>query len=103
MVNIELLTEKNFVESSLDSYERRQEVNKVYRKKEGEYVLVEQVSAECRGTGVGRNLIFDTPFLFLNFTGQFKSLFCGNHSNNLIDDCGSSNCTLYNLCKLWSR
>lgn len=43
---IELLTENNFTESSLDSYERRQEVKKVYRKQEGTYVLVEQPFVE---------------------------------------------------------
>ncbi len=42
MVNIELLTEKNFNEESLDLYVRRQEVNKVYRKQNGKYVLMEQ-------------------------------------------------------------
>lgn len=46
MVNIELLTENNFAESSLDAYERRQEVKKVYRKQNGEYVLVEQPFVE---------------------------------------------------------
>lgn len=42
VVKIELLTEKNFTESSLDNYERRQEVKKVYRRQNGVYVLVEQ-------------------------------------------------------------
>lgn len=46
VVNIELLTENNFAESSLDAYERRQEVKKVYRKQNGEYVLVEQPFVE---------------------------------------------------------
>lgn len=46
MVSIELLTENNFTESLLDSYERRQEVKKVYRRKNGEYVLVEQPFVE---------------------------------------------------------
>ncbi len=41
MIRIELLSEKNFSESSLDSYARRQEVHRVYRKKDEEYVLVE--------------------------------------------------------------
>ncbi|MCI5826656.1 MAG: hypothetical protein MR020_00235 [Lachnospiraceae bacterium] len=42
VVKIELLTEKNFTVSSLDKYERRQKVKKVYRRQNGEYVLVEQ-------------------------------------------------------------
>ncbi|MGN0675687.1 MAG: GNAT family N-acetyltransferase [Oscillospiraceae bacterium] len=46
MVSIELLTENNFTESLLDSYERRQEVKKVYRKQNNEYVLIEQPFVE---------------------------------------------------------
>lgn len=46
MVTIELLTEENFTETSLDSYERRQEVKRVYRKQDGAYVLREQPYVE---------------------------------------------------------
>lgn len=46
MIDIALLTEKNFSESMLDSYERRQEVKKVYRKQDDRYVLVEQPYVE---------------------------------------------------------
>ncbi|MDD5935453.1 MAG: GNAT family N-acetyltransferase [Clostridiales bacterium] len=42
MITIELLTERNFNLNSLDEYERRHEVTKVYRKQNSEYVLVER-------------------------------------------------------------
>ena len=41
MVRIELLSEKNFYEHSLDSFIRRQEVKRVYRRKGNEYVLLD--------------------------------------------------------------
>jgi len=41
MIKIELLSKTNFSLESLDSYNRKQNVNKVYRKIDGEYVLVE--------------------------------------------------------------
>ena len=41
MIKIELLSETNFSLNSLDSYNRKQDVNKVYRRIGGEYVLVE--------------------------------------------------------------
>ncbi|MBS7370064.1 MAG: GNAT family N-acetyltransferase [Oscillospiraceae bacterium] len=41
MVRIELLSEKNFNEHSLDSYERKQDVKRVYRRDKSEYVLVD--------------------------------------------------------------
>ena len=40
MIRIELLSEKNFNEHSLDSYERKQDVKRVYRRDKSEYVLV---------------------------------------------------------------
>ena len=45
MIKIELLSETNFCLGSLDLYNRKQDVNKVYRKIDGEYALV-----ECRYT-----------------------------------------------------
>lgn len=42
MIQIQLLTEANFKEDSLDCYVRTQQVREVYRRVEGEYVLVEQ-------------------------------------------------------------
>ena len=45
MIRIELLSETNFCLGSLDLYNRKQDVNKVYRRIDGEYVLV-----ECRYT-----------------------------------------------------
>lgn len=41
MIRIELLSEENFGIESLDSYNRKQDVKKVYRKIDGEYMLVE--------------------------------------------------------------
>ena len=41
MIKIELLSEKNFSINSLDSYNRKQDVNKVYRRIDGVYTLVE--------------------------------------------------------------
>ena len=41
MINIELLSEANFCLNSLDLYNRKQDVNKVYRRIGGEYALVE--------------------------------------------------------------
>ena len=41
MIKIELLSEKNFSINSLDSYNRKQNVNKVYRRIDGEYILIE--------------------------------------------------------------
>ena len=41
MIKIELLSEKNFSINSLDSYNRKQDVNKVYRRIDGDYSLVE--------------------------------------------------------------
>ncbi len=46
MTKIELLTERNFNEHSLDSYERRHDVKKVYRRKGDEYVLVDMPYVE---------------------------------------------------------
>lgn len=41
LIKIELLSEKNFSIKSLDSYNRKQDVNKVYRRIDGEYLLIE--------------------------------------------------------------
>ena len=41
MIKIELLSERNFCLESLDLYNRKQNVNKVYRRIDGEYTLVE--------------------------------------------------------------
>ena len=46
MIQIQLLTEANFKEDSLDCYVRTQQVREVYRRVEGEYVLVEQPYVE---------------------------------------------------------
>ncbi len=41
MINFELLSDKNFNGNSLDSYERKQEVKRVYRREGSEYTLVD--------------------------------------------------------------
>lgn len=46
MIKIELLSENNFNENSLDNYVRTQEVKKVYRRQGEEYVLVEMPYVE---------------------------------------------------------
>ena len=41
MIRIELLSKENFKQDSLDNYPRKHDVKKVYRKHNGEYVLVD--------------------------------------------------------------
>lgn len=41
MIKIELLSAENFKPDSLDNYQRRQEVKRVYRKHDGVYQLEE--------------------------------------------------------------
>ena len=41
MIEIKLLSETNFCLESLDVYNRKQDVHKVYRRIDGEYALVE--------------------------------------------------------------
>ena len=41
MIKFELLSKHNFDEYALDTYERKQEVNKVYRMQNGEYELID--------------------------------------------------------------
>lgn len=46
MIKIELLSDKNFNKYSLDSYERKQDVKRVYRRKGSEYFLVDMPYVE---------------------------------------------------------
>ena len=46
MIRIELLSAENFKPDSLDNYLRKQDVKKVYRKHNGEYILVDCVYTE---------------------------------------------------------
>ena len=46
IIKIELLSENNFNENSLDNYVRTQNVKKVYRKQGEEYVLVDMPYVE---------------------------------------------------------
>ena len=46
MIRIELLSTENFKLHSLDNYQRKHDVKKVYRKHNGEYILVDCVYTE---------------------------------------------------------
>lgn len=46
MIRIELLTTTNFRLDSLDNYQRKQDVKKIYRKHNGKYILVDCVFTE---------------------------------------------------------
>ena len=46
LIRIELLSKDNFHPDSLDSYQRKQDVKKVYRKQDGGYILVDCVYTE---------------------------------------------------------
>lgn len=46
MITIELLSKENFGPDSLDNYQRKQEVNKVYRKQNGKYILADCIYTE---------------------------------------------------------
>ena len=46
MIRIEILSAENFKPDSLDNYQRKQDVKKVYRKQNGEYILVDCVYTE---------------------------------------------------------
>ena len=46
MIKIELLSAENFKMDSLDNYKRKQDVKKVYREQNGEYILVDCVYTE---------------------------------------------------------
>lgn len=46
MIRIELLSTENFKLDSLDNYQRKHDVKRVYRKHNGEYVLVDCVYTE---------------------------------------------------------
>lgn len=46
MIRIELLTQENFKMNSLDNYPRKHDIKRVYRKKDGEYTLVDCVYTE---------------------------------------------------------
>jgi len=46
LINFELLSDKNFNGNSLDSYERKQEVKRVYRREGSGYILVDMPYTE---------------------------------------------------------
>ena len=46
MIRVELLSAENIKQDSLDNYPRKQDVKKVYRKCNGEYILVDCIYTE---------------------------------------------------------
>lgn len=86
MIKIELLSKKNFSEFSLDSYVRKQDAKRVYRKQEGKYILVDMPYVEDwtleRKRQVAKNLSSDEyiSYIALNegcvvgFVGLIKQL-----------------------------
>lgn len=56
MIRIELLSKDNFHPDSLDHYQRKQEVRKVYRKRDGAYILVDCVYTEDWDAGKRRSV-----------------------------------------------
>ena len=74
MITFELLTEKNFQLNALDTYDRRQEVKKVYRKKDGEYLLVDCPYTEDwdleKKRGVAKSISSDEYISFLALDGR---------------------------------
>ena len=56
MIKIELLSKDNFHSDSLDHYQRKQEVKKVYRKQDRAYVLVDCVYTEDWDAGKRRSV-----------------------------------------------
>ena len=59
MMQIERVSEKNFDEHSLDSYVRRQDVKRVYRRKGDEYVLVDMPYVEDWSLGEKRQVAME--------------------------------------------
>ena len=58
-MQIERVSEKNFDEHSLDSYVRRQDVKRVYRRKGDEYVLVDMPYVEDWSLGEKRQVAME--------------------------------------------
>ena len=56
MIRIELLSKNNFHPDSLDHYQRKQEVKKVYRKQDGAYILADCVYTEDWDAGERRSV-----------------------------------------------
>ncbi|MBQ5558972.1 MAG: hypothetical protein IIT46_04235 [Lachnospiraceae bacterium] len=59
MIRIELLSAENFKQDSLDNYPRKQDVKKVYRKHNGEYILEDCVYTEDWDVGKRRTVAND--------------------------------------------
>jgi N-acetylglutamate synthase-like GNAT family acetyltransferase len=85
MIRIELLTQENFDENSLDEYKRTQNVQKVYRRNNGEYELVDMPYVEEwnleRKRQIARNISSDAYISYValdhkvvGFIGLIKNL-----------------------------
>ena len=86
MLKYELLTEGNFNLNSLDTYDRRQDVKKVYRRREGKYVMVDAPYTEDwdldKKREVARDISGDDYITYIaldegvvvGFIGMMKSL-----------------------------
>lgn len=74
MIRIELLTEKNFDEHSLDDYSRKHGVKRVWRRINGEYVLVDMPYTEDwdieRRRQVARDIGSDSYITYAAFDGE---------------------------------
>ena len=74
MIRIELLSTENFKLDSLDNYSRKQDVKKVYRKHNGEYILVECVYTEDwnmeKRRSVAKNISSDDYITYLAIENQ---------------------------------
>ena len=88
MIRIELLSDKNFCEESLDLYNRRQDVKKVYRMIDGKYELIECEYTEDwdlnKKRSVAKRISSDDCITYLalednkvvGFIGMLKKLNC---------------------------
>lgn len=74
LIRIELLSTENFKLDSLDNYSRKQDVKKVYRKHNGEYILVECVYTEDwnmeKRRSVAKNISSDDYITYLAIENQ---------------------------------
>ena len=81
MIHIEPLTGRNFSEYSLDAFERRQEVRRVYQKSGTDYVLVENPFVEnwdlAKKRAVAADLRSDDSIAYLALEGETVIGFIG--------------------------
>lgn len=81
MIRIELLSENNFNEYSLDTFERKQEVRNVYRKAGTEYTLVNMPYTEDwsieKKRNVARDILSEDYISYLALDGEKAAGFIG--------------------------